>query len=233
MPVNPPSPDPAPPGPPRSPFPPGFFRRGDETADELFFREPRFVTHIDDATIEAVTQVYRELIPPRSTVLDLMSSWVSHLPPEVEYARVAGLGMNVRELADNPRLTDFVVHDLNADPDLPYGDAEFDVVVNAVSVQYLTRPVDVFASVRRVLRPGGLYAVAISHRMFPTKAVTGWQALRNDDRTRLVSTYFELAGGWEEPRVLDRSPAHGDPLWVILANRLDGGPGENRATGDR
>src|SRR5262245_54675420 len=125
-------------------FPAEYFRRMDEGADAEFYREPRFVTHIDDATIAALTQVYRELIPPDAAVLDVMSSWVSHLPADVTYRRVAGLGMNRAELARNPRLTDFVVHDLNVTPELPYADDTFDAVVNAVSVQYLTRPVEVF-----------------------------------------------------------------------------------------
>ena len=204
-----------------NPFPPHFFQRADERADEGFFREPRFVTHIDDATIEALTQVYREVIAPGARLLDLMSSWVSHLPEEVEYERVAGLGMNHAELAGNPRLDDFVVHDLNRHPELPYGDASFDAVVNAVSVQYLTRPLEVFASVRRVLRPGGVHAVAISHRMFPQKAIAAWQSLSPTDRVALVGAYFSLTPGWEQPRVLDRSPPGTDPLWVICSRRAD------------
>ncbi|MBM3139730.1 MAG: class I SAM-dependent methyltransferase [Chloroflexi bacterium] len=202
-----------------NPFPAHFFRRVDETPDALFYREPRFVTHIDDETIAALTGFYREAIAPGAQVLDLMSSWVSHLPAAVDYARVAGLGLNERELAGNRRLTDWLVHDLNREPELPYEDASFDVVLNAVSVQYLTRPLEVFASVRRVLRPGGAYFVACSHRLFPTKAVAVWQALPFDDRVRLVGSYFALAGGFEDPRVVDRSPPGADPLWVVFAQR--------------
>jgi SAM-dependent methyltransferase len=205
----------------RDSFPPDFFRRADETGDEQFYRQPRFVTHIDRATIEALTQVYREIVPAGGRVLDLMSSWVSHLPADVEYERVSGLGMNRDELAGNPRLHDFEVHDLNRRPELPYGDAEFDAVVNAVSVQYLTRPLEVFAAVRRVLRPGGLHAVAISHRLFPQKAVAVWQALSREDRVALVGSYFALTPGWEQPRVLDRSPSGADPLWVVFARRVE------------
>lgn len=200
-------------------FPPDFFRRMDESPDPDFYREPRFVTHIDDATIAALTGVYRELIPPDSRVLDLMSSWISHLPPEGQYTRVVGLGMNREELARNPRLTDFVVHDLNHTPELPFADESFDAVVNAVSIQYLTRPVDVFASVRRVLQPGGIYIVATSHRLFPTKAVAVWQSIEPQERMRLIGAYFQFARGWSEPRVLDRSPENADPLWIVYATR--------------
>lgn len=205
------------------PFPAHFFRRADEGDDALFYREPRFVQHIDRATIGALTDFYREAIAEGSRVLDLMSSWVSHLPDDVAYGRVSGLGMNRAELEDNPRLDDFAVHDLNRDPALPYGEGEFDAAVCAVSVQYLTRPLEVFASVWRVLRPGGLCAVAISHRMFPQKAVAIWQSLAPADRVRLVGSYFALTPGWEEPRVLDRSPPDADPLWIVVARRSGAG----------
>jgi len=201
-------------------FPPDFFRRMDESPDPDFYREPRFVTHIDDATIAELTRVYRELIPPDSRVLDLMSSWISHLPPDVQYTHVAGLGMNREELERNSRLGDFIVHDLNNTPELPFPDESFDAVVNAVSIQYLTRPVDVFASVRRVLRPGGIHIVATSHRLFPTKAVAVWQAIEPQERMRLIGAYFQFARGWNEPRVLDRSPENADPLWIVYATRL-------------
>ncbi|RJQ10349.1 MAG: class I SAM-dependent methyltransferase [Dehalococcoidia bacterium] len=202
-----------------SPFPPHFFQREDASADRFFYESPRLVTHIDDATIEALTGLYRETLPPSSRVLDLMSSWVSHLPPEVEYARVAGLGMNADELRANPRLTDRAVRDLNAEPTLPYEDGSFDAVVCAVSVQYLTRPIEVFAEVSRVLAPGGLCLVSFSHRMFPTKAIAIWKALGVEDRVRLVATYLALAGGLGEPLVIDRSPAGADPLWAVAAQR--------------
>ncbi|MBM4410541.1 MAG: class I SAM-dependent methyltransferase [Chloroflexi bacterium] len=201
------------------PFPSQFFQREDASADRFFYESPRLVTHIDDATIDALTGLYRETLPAGGRVLDLMSSWVSHLPAEGTYARVAGLGMNAEELRSNPRLTDYAVRDLNADPTLPYEDASFDAVVCAVSVQYLTRPVEVFAEVSRVLTPGGLCLVAFSHRMFPTKAIAIWKTLGAEDRVRLVATYLALAGGLDEPLVIDRSPSGADPLWAVAAQR--------------
>jgi hypothetical protein len=65
-------------------YPEESFRRTDEAPDEEFYRTPRLVTHIDDGAIAAVTQLYRELFPPDGEILDLMSSWISHLPPEVQ-----------------------------------------------------------------------------------------------------------------------------------------------------
>ena len=200
-------------------FPAGFFDRADESDDARFYAMPRFVLHIDEATVAALTTAYRELLAPGSDVLDLMSSWVSHLPEELAFGRVAGLGMNAQELAGNPRLTDHCVHDLNREPELPYADASFDAVLNAVSIQYLTRPAEVFASAARVLRPGGLHAVALSHRCFPTKAIRAWHVLPPRERLAVVRTYFAIAGGYEEPVLLDRSPEGADPLWILAARR--------------
>ncbi len=197
----------------------GFFDRQDETNDARFYEVPRVVLHIDPETILVLTQVYRELLPPGGAILDLMSSWVSHLPEEMEFTRVAGLGMNEIELAKNPRLTDHVVHDLNREPELPYDDASFDAVINAVSIQYLMQPVDAFRSVGRVLRPGGRHVVALSHRCFPTKAIRAWHVLPLRERLDVVRSYFLMAGGYDEPEVSDRSPAGADPLWIVTACR--------------
>ena len=137
------------------PLPEAAFGRYDETPDEMFYVTPRFVTHLDDRAIAAVTQLYRELFPPGGEILDLMSSWVSHLPSEVEYRRVIGLGMNEAELRRNERLDSYVVQNLNANPRLPFGDTEFDGCGICVSIDYLTRPVEVLREVGRVLKVGG------------------------------------------------------------------------------
>lgn len=201
-------------------LPPELFQRVDEAPDAAFYGMPRLVTHIDDATIAALAAYYDEVLPPGAAVLDLMSSWVSHLPEGRRFTRVAGLGMNEHELSRNPRLDERVVADLNADPTLPFPDAGFDVVLNAVSIQYLTRPVEVFAEVARVLRPGGRSVVAMSHRCFPTKAIRAFHVLPRDGRMALVSRYHELAGGFESIEALDRSPEGADPLWIVTARRV-------------
>jgi SAM-dependent methyltransferase len=204
----------------REPFPPGFFSRIDESDDALFYSLPRFVVHIDEATIAALTDYYREVLPPRAALLDLMSSWVSHLPEDVAFSRVAGLGLNAKELAGNPRLTDSAVRDLNAEPTLPYADASFDAVLCAVSAQYLTRPVEVMGEVARVLRPGGRALISLSHRCFPTKAVRAWHVLPPEARPALVAEYLARAGGFAPAELVDRSPRGADPLWIVSAQRL-------------
>jgi SAM-dependent methyltransferase len=203
------------------PFPPGFFDRLDETPDAQFYAFPRFVTHIDDATIAALTTYYGETLHAGADVLDLMSSWVSHLPAaeKLPLGRVVGIGMNADELAKNPRLARWHVCDLNDDPRLPLADGSFDFALCAVSIQYLTRPAEVFAELARVLRPGGRALVATSHRCFPTKAIRAWHVLPPAERLRTIAQYFAHAGGFAPAEMLDRSPAGADPLWIVSALR--------------
>src|SRR5258705_3998034 len=198
-----------------------LFAREDETPDALFYREARFALHVDLATVAALTQLYREELRPGCRLLDLMSSWVSPLASELASARVAGLGMTAAELEANPRLDERRVQDLNQDPAVPWPDASFDAVLCAVSVQYLVRPVEVFAEVARVLAPDGKLLIATSHRLFPTKAIAAWRAFDRDDRLRLIARYLELAGDFTALRALDRSPRGADPLWVIAALRKE------------
>src|SRR6266481_8757484 len=153
---------------------PDFFRRMDESDDELFYQFPRMVVHIDDGAIAAVGEIYASLIPPESEILDLMSSWRSHIPASMATKRVVGVGLNRAEMENNPALTEIVVHNVNREPRMPLADESFDGAVMTVSVQYLTRPNELFADVGRVLRRGAPFIVTFSNRMFPTKAVALW-----------------------------------------------------------
>jgi SAM-dependent methyltransferase len=198
---------------------PRAFARYDPEPDANFYREPRLVEHIDAAAIVAVEQLYRERLPAAGDVLDLMSSWVSHLPPEVGYGRIVGLGMNERELAANERLEAYVVHDLNARPQLPFESATFDAVTICVSVQYLTQPVVVLREAARVARAGAPIVITFSNRCFPTKAVAIWQMLDGRGHRELVARYLAEAGGWEAIETLDYSGRHGDPLYAVTARR--------------
>ena len=195
-------------------LPTSAFAKADPSPDANFYAWPRFVTHIDNGAIAAVTAAYRALLPPGGTILDLMSSWVSHLPDDVTYAAVTGHGMNAEELAANPRLSRWFVQDLNADPVLPLADAAYDAACLCVSVQYLQRPVEVFRDVARVLRPGAPFVVSFSNRCFPTKAVAIWQHLSGSAQQELVAAYMRAAGFIDmDQRAHD--PRAGDPLWVV------------------
>ncbi len=205
-----------------SSLPEEAFGRYDETPDEEFYLLPRFVTHIDDRAIAAVTQLYRELFPPGGEILDLMSSWVSHLPPEVAYHRVIGLGMNEAELRRNERLDAYVVQNLNANPRLPFGDAEFDGCGICVSIDYLTRPIEVLRDVGRVLKVGAPTIISFSNRCFPTKAVNVWHQLDDRGHMQLVERYLQEAGNFDNIRSLDRSPRRlfSDPLYAVIGESI-------------
>jgi len=196
-------------------LPDAAFDKADPSPDAEFYVEPRFVTHIDDGAIAAVTGVYRQMLPPNGAVLDLMSSWVSHLPAEIPYSLVVGHGMNAEELAANPRLSRWFVQDLNIQPALPLDDSSFDGACLCVSVQYLQRPVEVFREVARVLRPGAPFVVSFSNRCFPTKAVAIWQAFSGPDQQRLVGAYMRAAGFTQIAQQAS-TPQEGDPLWVVI-----------------
>lgn len=202
-------------------LPAGLFQRIDDSDDADFYLQPRFVTHIDEATIAALTAFYGERIPAGVRVLDLMSSWVSHLPDDITYASVVGHGMNAPELAANPRLDAWHVQDLNADSRLPWPDAAFDAVLIAVSIQYLTRPLDVFNELARVLAPGGQLIISLSHRCFPTKAVWAFRALAPQERLQLLAMLLRRVEGFEDLEFQDRSPPDADPLWIICARRAE------------
>jgi SAM-dependent methyltransferase len=202
-------------------FPPGFFERMDPSPDPTFYSSARLVTHIDDDAIGAVGSLYDEL-GITGEVLDLMASWVSHfrVPP----AGLTLLGLNGDELAANPAATAAVVHDLNADPRMPFPDSAFDSAVCCVSVDYLTRPVEVFREVARVLRPGGVFVCTFSNRCFPTKAIRGWLSTSDEEHCAIVFRYFRLAGGWDDPHAERRTPAGHtrDPLFAVWASRAVG-----------
>jgi len=166
------------------------FERTDKLPDSEFYRKPRFVNHIDRTAIGYISGLYKEVLSPDVNVLDLMSSWQSHLPRDLELARVTGLGLNREELEQNERLTDFVIHDLNENPVLPFGDESYDAVICTVSVEYLTNPLAVFREVGRILRPGGCLMLTFSNRWFPPKVITIWQQLHEFERMGLVSEYF-------------------------------------------
>jgi SAM-dependent methyltransferase len=204
----------------------------DDTDDALFYDYPRFVTHVDQGFIEQLTQLYRERLRPQTRILDLMSSWVSHLPEELEFAHVEGHGLNAEELAKNPRLDHFFVQDLNQTPQLPLADQSFDAVLNTVSVQYLQYPEAILSEIQRVLKPGGVAIVSFSNRMFYQKAIQAWREETEAGRVQLVQRYFAAVPGFSDPEVISRpsvlggwlqwwNPTAGDPFYAVLAHRIE------------
>ncbi|NJN32662.1 MAG: class I SAM-dependent methyltransferase [Synechococcales cyanobacterium RM1_1_8] len=202
----------------------------DSSSDRLFYDVPRFVTHVDEGFIDQLIQLYGDRLPPQGRILDLMSSWVSHLPPEIHFSHVEGHGMNAEELARNPRLDHYFVQNLNEQPRLPLESDSFDAVINTVSVQYLQQPELVFAEVRRILKPGGIAIFSFSNRMFYQKAIAAWRDGSEGDRVALVQQYFAHTPGFSKPEVIIKTAANsiwqhlglagGDPFYAVLAQAV-------------
>jgi hypothetical protein len=185
--------------------------------------EPVPASKIDAAAIAAITDLYRHTLPPGGAILDLMSGWVSHLPPEIPYSRVVGVGLNARELAENPFLDDWRVQDLNQNPVLPFSTGEFDGAAICVSVQHLTRPCEVIREAGRVLKPGAPLIVTFSKRCVPTRAIGCWCLLDDTGHLCLIAQHFVQAGNWTDVRCLDRTPlGGGDPVYAVIGRSLGG-----------
>jgi SAM-dependent methyltransferase len=206
-----------------SDFKPEFFRRIDDSEDEAFYSMPRFLVHIDDGAIAKVGEIYVQLLPQGGAILDLMSSWRTHLTAQVRPSRVVGVGLNRAEMEDNPQVTEAIVHNVNQNPRLPFDDAQFDAAIMTVSVQYLVHPLETFSDVGRVLKPDAPFVVTFSNRMFPTKAVAIWQHLDEPDRVGLVGRYFKDSAAFERIAVIDKSAPTdppSDPIYAVVGYRI-------------
>ncbi|MEM1368726.1 MAG: class I SAM-dependent methyltransferase [Cyanobacteria bacterium P01_H01_bin.15] len=201
----------------------------DGAKDDLFYAAPRFVNHVDDSFIDRLEILYRERLGASFRILDLMSSWVSHLPSDIQYEQIIGHGLNAEELAKNPRLDRYFVQNLNEDPRLPLEDEQFDAVLNTVSVQYLQYPETVFAEIARILKPRGVAIISFSNRMFYQKAIAAWRDTSEWGRVQLVKRYFQSVpafgqteaiqeAGWQVPAILQMlGMAGGDPFYAVIA----------------
>ncbi len=200
-------------------LPQDAFRKEDGGDDAEFYGPARLVSHIDEAATRALTAYYRAILPAGGVVLDLMSSWVSHLPAEVRFAEVIGQGMNAEELRANPRLSRSFVQDLNRTPALPLEADSCDAALCCVGVQYLQRPVEVFAEILRVLRPGAPFVVSFSNRCFPTKAVAIWRSLDDRGHAALVRLYLERVGFRDISVEVLQDGSKSDPLLAVTGRR--------------
>ena len=206
-------------------------RKLDTGNDREFYGVPRFVTHVDGGFIDRLTNLYRDRLSPNTRIFDMMSSWVSHLPDDIQFEHIYGHGLNAEELAKNPRLDEYFVQNLNQDQQLSLADASVDAVLNTVSVQYLQYPEAVFAEVHRILKPNGIAIFSFSNRMFYHKAIEIWRDGSEIDRVELVKGYFQSVPGFSQPESIvhvSQVPDFlrmigvpgGDPFYAVIAQKI-------------
>jgi len=203
---------------------PDSFSRIDESDDALFYSKERLVPHLDSLARETIVDLIDKLVVENNPrILDLMASWDSHIPSRLQQCEIIGLGMNETELKKNEVLSDYVVHDLNRDCRLPFPDRSFDVVLNTVSVDYLINPVGVFKEAGRILKPGGLFLVIFSNRMFPEKAVKIWRESSEEERILLVEEILRETGAFHpsEPYISKGRPRPSDDKYAYLGTPSD------------
>ncbi len=206
-------------------------RKLDTGNDRAFYDVPRFVTHVDGGFIDRLTNLYHDRLTPNTRIFDMMSSWVSHLPDDLQFEHIYGHGLNGEELAKNPRLNEYFVQNLNQDQKIPLADASVDAVLNTVSVQYLQYPEAIFAEVHRILKPDGIAIFSFSNRMFYHKAIEAWRDGSEIDRVELVKGYFQSVSGFSEPESIvhvSQVPdflrmvgiSGGDPFYAVTAKKI-------------
>jgi SAM-dependent methyltransferase len=202
----------------------------DDGNDLDFYSVPRFVTHVDEGFIDRLTSLYRDRLNPHTRIFDMMSSWVSHLPDEMDFEYIQGHGLNAAELARNPRFDNYFVQNLNQDLQLPLADSSFDAVLNTVSVQYLQYPEAIFAEIYRILKPNGIAIFSFSNRMFYHKAIAVWRDAGEIGRVELVKGYFQSVTGFSQPEVVSHTSdlpdllrmfglGGGDPFYAVIAQK--------------
>jgi SAM-dependent methyltransferase len=211
-----------------------MFSRLDNKPDSIFYQDPRFVEHVDDNAVKLMTEyISNTAIQPGrdKTILDLCSSWTSHIDDDVarKLTRISGLGMNNKELESNPTLTDWIVQDLNENPNLSkYENESFDVVLLQLSIDYLIKPLEVLKEVGRILKVGGKVHIVFSNRLFLSKAVGFWTGGDDIDHAYYVGSYLHFCdGGFQDIQAKDLSTRKGgrdkriigDPMFVVTATK--------------
>ena len=214
----------------------------DTSDDRDFYSRDRFVNHLDRLALSTVEKIIGTLVIEEAPViLDLMAGWDSHIPSGLHPSRTVGLGLNENELKENKALTEYVLHDINREPLLPFRDDTFHIVINTVSVDYMTKPIQVFRDVGRILKPGGLFLVIFSNRMFPKKAVKVWRESSEEERVILVEELFKAAACFEHPTYFvskgrprpkeDKYASMNlpsDPVYALYAERTGGDPSRRK-----
>ena len=198
----------------------------DISDDEIFYQQPRFVHHLSDSFRIRLTNLYSEYLLDHHVILDLMSSWVSHLPPNIRYKKVIGHGMNEAELSSNERLDRFFVQNLNKKQNMPIEDSSVDVGLIVAGWQYLQYPEKVSLELSRVIKSDSLLIISFTNRAFWTKAPNIWTYSSEEKRIEYVTSVL-TSNGWRIEKILNEKTqdkklfgfysSESDPFFSVIA----------------
>ena len=200
--------------------------KSDISDDEIFYQQPRFVHHLSDSFRTRLTTLYSEYLLNHHIILDLMSSWVSHLPTNIRYKKVIGHGMNQAELSSNERLDSFFVQNLNKKQNMPIEDSSIDVGLIVAGWQYLQYPEKVSLELSRIIKSDSLLIISFTNRAFWTKAPNIWTYSSEEKRIEYVTSIL-TANGWRIEKVFNEKTqdkklfgfysSESDPFFSVIA----------------
>ena len=200
--------------------------KSDISDDEIFYQQPRFVHHLSDSFRTRLTTLYSEYLLNHHIILDLMSSWVSHLPTNIRYKKVIGHGMNEAELSSNERLDRFFVQNLNKKQNMPIEDSSVDVGLIVAGWQYLQYPEKVSLELSRVIKSDSLLIISFTNRAFWTKAPNIWTYSSEEKRIEYVTSVL-TSNGWRIEKILNEKTqdkklfgfysSESDPFFSVIA----------------
>ena len=176
-------------------------KKPDESNDEEFYSDPKFVYHLDANFRRYLSNVYKKEISDNSTVLDLMSSWDSYLPEDKKYIKVIGHGLNKQELENNKIFDTYWIQNFNLNQEIPLENKSVDYCLMVAAWQYLQYPENLTKEIARILNDHGKFIISFSNRAFWHKAPNIWTLSNEEERIKYVRKVL-ISNGFNEPKII-------------------------------
>ena len=201
-------------------------RKPDETNDNEFYSNPKFVYHLDSNFRRNLSELYAKEIQNDSFVLDLMSSWDSYLPKTIKYKKVIGHGLNKEELKRNKAFDDYWIQNFNINQKIPLENEIVDYCLMVAAWQYLQYPEKIAEEIARILNKNGKVMIAFSNRAFWHKAPNIWTYSSENERIEYVRNIL-VANGFCEPRIIKKFTQENsllpflnrDPFYCVISEK--------------
>ena len=199
----------------------------DESNDQEFYSDPKFVYHLDSNFRQYLTKIYENEIRNNSTILDLMSSWDSYLPKEKKYQKVLGHGLNKKELEKNKSLDSFWIQNFNLNQEIPLKSDSIDYCLMVAAWQYLQYPEKLTNEISRILSKEVKIIISFSNRAFWHKAPNIWTTSTEDERLKYVRNVL-ISNGFQEPKIIKKfhqttlnilNLLKKDPFYCLIATK--------------